>query len=376
MHQPKAIPSLTVLMPVYNAGAFLREAVESILCQDYADFEMLAINDGSTDGSGVLLDEMARRDQRITVAHQQNRGLVETLNRGFHLARAPLVARMDADDIAAPGRLGKQMAFMEEHPETGLLGGAFEIFSSTGVVVQRVEHPCSNAKIQSTLLNYCCMGHPTVLVRRDLVLQAGGYRKVFQGCEDYDLWLRLAEKTVLANLPDVLLQYRCHSRQTSISNLWQQAACALAAKAAARIRRSTGADPLANTGEITERELALMGVSRRQIGAAVADESLSSARLLSAVGDTESSQKVIEAALNLSKRLNIPRKQQAILSLCWSGAQRRDGARKESFHWLLRAFALKPSLLVDFQRRKYQRWFHLLDSECGACGPAARSSQA
>src|SRR5262245_14197402 len=116
-------PAISVLMPIYNAGRFLPAAVESVLAQTFADFELIAIDDGSRDGSSEVLAQLAARDPRIRVFAQENRGIVATLNRALELARAPLVARMDADDLSRPDRFAKQIAFLRQHPEVAAVSG-------------------------------------------------------------------------------------------------------------------------------------------------------------------------------------------------------------------------------------------------------------
>jgi glycosyltransferase involved in cell wall biosynthesis len=116
-------PQVTVVLPVYNAEAHLAAAVESVLSQTFADFEVLAINDGSTDGSGAILTRYAAANPRLRVIDQPNRGLIEVLNRGVREARGRWVARMDADDVCLPRRLERQVAHLAAHPDVALLGG-------------------------------------------------------------------------------------------------------------------------------------------------------------------------------------------------------------------------------------------------------------
>ena len=125
-------PIVSVVMSVLNGERFLREAVESILDQSLREFEFIIINDGSTDFSGSILDSYQHKDPRLRVVHQENMGLVESLNRGCGLARGKYIARMDADDIAIQDRLRWQADFMETHPEVGVVGGAVEVIDTTG----------------------------------------------------------------------------------------------------------------------------------------------------------------------------------------------------------------------------------------------------
>ena len=129
-------PAISVILPVYNAEAYVREAVESILAQSFTDFELIIINDGSTDGSGAILRELAVRDTRIVLIERPNGGLVSALNDGIESARAELIARMDADDVAMPERFALQHARMMEDPELAVLGSFIRIMDKTGNIMR------------------------------------------------------------------------------------------------------------------------------------------------------------------------------------------------------------------------------------------------
>jgi glycosyltransferase involved in cell wall biosynthesis len=210
-------PHISVVMPVYNAEPFIAKAMESVLSQTYPYFECIVINDGSTDKTGAILQSFSERDTRIRLVSRENRGLVATLNEGIALARAPLIARMDADDIAYPERFSLQITFMNEHPEVVALGTCYEVidFKDRVLVVSDLE-PQSNEEIQNTLLSGIpCLCHPTVMMRKEAVLRVGGYEPETMLAEDLDLWLRLGEIGQLANLPQVLLGYREHGGSVS-----------------------------------------------------------------------------------------------------------------------------------------------------------------
>jgi GT2 family glycosyltransferase len=238
-------PEISVLMPVYNAGRFLAPALESILGQTFSDFELIAIDDGSRDGSAETLARFAARDGRIRVFRQENRGIVATLNRALELARAPLVARMDADDLARPDRFAKQAAHLREHPEVAVVSGAMDIVDEDGAYLRTDVFPTLPADVANELLHRSCVCHPAVMARTEALRAVGGYRGIVQHAEDYDLWLRISEIGQIANLPDVLLSYRLHPQTTSARNLVAQELAALAARGAARLRRGGRPDPLA-----------------------------------------------------------------------------------------------------------------------------------
>lgn len=218
-------------MSVLNGERYLAEAVDSILNQSFRDFEFVIIDDGSADGSGKMLDAYQKRDSRVRVYHQENRGLVECLNRGCSLAQGKYIVRMDADDIAFPDRLHRQVGFMEEHPEVGLLGGAIEYIDADGRVFGTARHPVGDDAIRCALQeaegSFC---HPATVMRKAVYMSTGGYRKLFLDAEDYDLWLRMSQCSQLANLEAVVLKYRIHSEQVSQRKLVQQRLSMLAAQ--------------------------------------------------------------------------------------------------------------------------------------------------
>lgn len=204
-------PKVTVLLPVYNSEKYLSEAVGSILAQDFHDFEFLIIDDGSEDGSLNIL--ASYKDKRIRlVRHEKNQGLIKTLNEGISLARGTYIARMDGDDISLPHRLSRQVKFMDEHPHVGIAGTWFELMG-TGQVIK---HPADHESIRTTLFHYSALGHPTVMMRKDLMIKHGLlYNEEYMHAEDYELWTRCAEYFELANIQEVLLIYRDHANQVS-----------------------------------------------------------------------------------------------------------------------------------------------------------------
>jgi glycosyltransferase involved in cell wall biosynthesis len=238
-------PAISVLMPVYNAGRFLAPALESVIGQTFADFELIALDGGSTDGSVELLRAIAARDPRVRVVSEKALGLVESLNLGLALARAPLIARMDADDLARPDRLDKQRRFLRDHPDIVAVSGAMDVIDEDGKYLETIVFPTLPASIAGELLRRSVVSHPAAMVRTETLRVVSGYRRTARHAEDYDLWLRLVEIGPIANLPDVVLSYRSHATNTSIVRFIEQQIAVLAARAAARQRRSGKPDPLA-----------------------------------------------------------------------------------------------------------------------------------
>ena len=236
-------PSVSVAMSVYNNAPYLAQAIVAMLAQTHADFEFLIVNDGSTDESAAIIDDFAGRDARIRPIHQENRGLVASLNRMLYEARAPLVARMDGDDDCHPERLARQVAFMRANPDHGVVGTQSVSFDDTGNRWASPAFPTSDAELRTVIATRNVMCHPSVVMRRDVVLAAGGYRRQFIHCEDRDLWLRLSERVMLSSLPDALTYYRRTPWQVSNRHIAAQAIGAAMAWLAHTEREAGRPDP-------------------------------------------------------------------------------------------------------------------------------------
>lgn len=205
-------PIISVVFPAFNAENYVREAVQSVLEQSFTNFELIAINDGSTDSTKAILEEFQKQDQRIVLISRENKGLVESLNEGINLARGAWIARMDADDIALPQRFERQLQWLEE---TGadISGSWIKPFGTSGSCV--LKHPKTDAAIKMELLFGAPFAHPSVMMRSVLAKQLP-YDKTWEGAEDYELWVRAAQNGwVMTNVPEVLLLYRQHEKQIS-----------------------------------------------------------------------------------------------------------------------------------------------------------------
>jgi len=220
-YKKKKPPKVTILLPVFNAEAYLNESVESILAQTFADFELLAINDGSTDHSREILTSFS--DSRLKIIdNDSNRGLIYTLNRGIELARGEFIARMDADDISKKNRLEKQVNYLNNHPKVALLGSWAEYVDQDGRYILLRKVPMGNKIIQEKLLEVCCFIHPSVMLRTSVVRQFNGYRQDALHAEDYDLWLHISENYEVDNISEPLIRYRIHPDQISQRKLVTQ----------------------------------------------------------------------------------------------------------------------------------------------------------
>jgi glycosyltransferase involved in cell wall biosynthesis len=214
-----SVPAVSVLLPVRDAGPYLEQCIASLDRQTLVDFEVVAVDDGSVDGSGEVLDAWADRDPRVRVLHQPPSGLVAALNAGLERCCAPLVARMDGDDISHPRRLELQARELAERPEIAVVsslvrhfrwhevGEGFRIYESW---LNSLVTPASIARerfVESPV------AHPSAMVRHELLEEAGGYRD-FGGPEDYDLWLRLLERGVeIAKIERFLYFWREHGER-------------------------------------------------------------------------------------------------------------------------------------------------------------------
>lgn len=214
----------SVLLPVYNGGAFLQLAVESILKQDDPDFELLLIDDCSADDSARTIRHYAASDGRIRpIYHRENVGLARTLNEGLSEARTELVVRMDQDDEALAKRVGSQVEFMRQRPEVAVAGSFVYHMGRLPAYDHLVQLPTEHDEILSTLVRENCIYHPSVIMRRRQILSLGGYRAEFRNSEDYDLWLRVAKVHRMANIPEPLLRYRFSVAGMTLGRKWEQA---------------------------------------------------------------------------------------------------------------------------------------------------------
>lgn len=213
------MPKVTVFVPVYNAARYVGHAVESILAQTFRDFELLVLDDGSTDGS---LDTVAGyRDPRIRLERNPaNLGIGATRARGLELARGEYLALLDSDDLAHPDRLRQQLAFLESHPDFAVVGTWSRLMDGDGRALpwrtfkKRTVQPLDPGVIDAQLLIRVALRNSSLMARTD-VLRAYGYRPNFAQCEDYDLIARVAPHYRLANLPQRLVCVRIHDAQTT-----------------------------------------------------------------------------------------------------------------------------------------------------------------
>lgn len=218
------MPALSVLMPCYNVTATLDETLQSLVDQRFSDFEIVAVDDGSDDGSDELLAAWAEQEPRLRPIRRPHEGIIAALNHGLEACRAPLVARMDADDLAAPRRFELQVEFLAQHPEIGVAACLVEGFPKKALrggfraYIEWLNTLVSDADIRRERFVESPMAHPSVVYRKQVVLEAGGYQE-HGWPEDYDLWLRLMEAGVrFGKVPEVLLSWRDHPTRLTRSD--------------------------------------------------------------------------------------------------------------------------------------------------------------
>ncbi len=209
-------PRVTVIMSVYNGEKYIGEAVESILNQTYKDFELLIINDGSTDSSKDII--YLYDDKRIRlINNKRNIGLTRSLNKGIRLSQSEYVARMDADDVSLPTRLEKQVKFMDANDDIALCGTWFQSIGNNSDVVWKV--PEHDEEIRCLMLFHNPIFHPTVILRRAVLEQFSlSYNPKYRYSQDYDLWVRMLAHSKASNLQEVLLLHRFHAQKIGATN--------------------------------------------------------------------------------------------------------------------------------------------------------------
>lgn len=214
---------VTILLPVRNGKRYLPQTLSSLAHQSFARFELIAVDDGSADGSAEILHDWAAMDPRIRVVQAKGSGLVSALNEGLTLASFELIARADADDLYHPDRLQLQFDHMQLHPEEVLLGArTIKIDSEGRKLFYEYQALTHDEIVQGLIAGYGgVVPHPVVMFRKSAVLSVGGYRTEALHCEDLDLWLRLADLGRLANLPNHLIRYRVHPASVSATH-WRR----------------------------------------------------------------------------------------------------------------------------------------------------------
>lgn len=245
-------PRVTILMPAYNAGKYIAEAVGSVLDQTFTDFELLIVDDGSSDDTAAVLDSFT--DKRIRLIRQDNRGVSAALNAGLSAARGEYVCRFDADDVCFPERLSRQVSFLDSHADMLVVGSDAEYISEDG---EHLFHfRCAghtHAELLAGLYTNCPFIHSAVMYRKQAILEAGGYSLLAHNFEDYLLWVRLVRSGKCCNLNEALIKVRINPASATIDERWR-------GRRFARLKQK-----VIRRGDITERESEeLLAIIRKQ----------------------------------------------------------------------------------------------------------------
>jgi len=332
-------PQISVIIPVWNCDRYLRQAIESILRQDYQEFELIVIDDGSDDGSAEVAKSFAH-DERVKIITQKNSGVVAARNAGLRLARAEFVAFLDADDIAMPSRLSKQLAFLRDHPDVAVVGSHITHFNDAEGELRTIKVNLTAKEVISGLETRNTLAQPSVMLRKSMAMAVGGYREAFKyGAEDYDLWLRLAEAHPLDNLDEVLTLYRIHPESLSHRRKYEQEFGALVAVCAHRRRMASLPDP------VGESPTPLMPSDLARLNLSDQEESLflpSLIGLLRPDSEAESYLRLTRRAWKLRRHI---RPKELVRDCLAPGifSLMRAGRNMEALGWLVRAFIVSPA---------------------------------
>jgi len=212
-------PKVTVLMPAYNAAKYIVEAIRSVLEQSFTDFELLIINDGSTDDTEKIIRSF--KDQRIVLVSQENKGIAAALNAGLNIARAGYIARFDADDICYPNRLKIQYDFMTAYPQYSVIGAAVDYADADGHYIF-THHPEGhlNEEIQQLKYTICPFIHSSVFYKKEVIVNNGGYNEHAYTYEDHFLWVNILKNEMACNLSQPLIKVRLNPESVSIDGKW------------------------------------------------------------------------------------------------------------------------------------------------------------
>ncbi|HEY2580632.1 MAG TPA: glycosyltransferase [Mucilaginibacter sp.] len=212
-------PKLTVLMPAYNAAKYIGEAIASVLEQSFVDFELLVVNDGSTDETAKIVRSF--NDPRIVLINQENKGIAAALNLGLTYAHAPYVARFDADDICLKNRLKIQYDFITAYPQYSIVGSAADYIDADGHYIF-THHPAGhlNEEIQQLKYSICPFIHSSVLYKKDVIVNNGGYNEHAYTYEDHFLWMNILKNEKACNLSQPLIKVRLNPESVTIDERW------------------------------------------------------------------------------------------------------------------------------------------------------------
>jgi glycosyltransferase involved in cell wall biosynthesis len=257
-------PAISVLMAVRDGAPFLPDALASLANQDFQDFEIVLVDNGSRDQTPGIVAAWAEREPRLRPVRLERPGLARSLRLAASLARAPILARLDADDVAMPSRLRLQYAAMQRSPSLGLLGSSVEVINSVGQKIGERHLPARDRGLKEFLKSGNPFVHSSVMMRREAYEQAGGYREGLRVCEDFDLWCRMAEVTDVDGLDTLLVRYRLHREGMSYRQTTRVALTDVCIIAAQHARRAAKPEPFDRGMPKLRHALALLDIRREE----------------------------------------------------------------------------------------------------------------
>ena len=211
-NNPPRNPKVSVITVTYNRSDFIREAMDSIIAQSFKDWELIIVDDASTDNTKEIVDEYIKKGQRISYyRNDKNLGIAKTRNRGLELAKGEYIAPLDSDDIWLDiNKLRKQVEFLDINKDYCMLGGGIMRIDAESKPIKKVLFPVYDSLIRKIILQFNPFPQSTLLYRKSVALACGGYSDAFKICDDYDLWLKMGLKAKFTNIPQVLAGYRVH----------------------------------------------------------------------------------------------------------------------------------------------------------------------
>jgi glycosyltransferase involved in cell wall biosynthesis len=212
-------PKVSVLMPAYNAGKYISESIDSIIAQTFAEWELVIVDDASTDDTWKKATKYKKKDPRVKVfRNSKNLGISVTRNKLIGLSKGNYIAWQDADDISLPSRIESQFLFMENHPRVGICGGFLEFFSDKGIISTR-KYDTSDKELRKKIFFQSPVAQPGAMLRKSVLERAGTFNPELRQAEDADLSFRIGMHAEFANIPNVVIRYRVNDNSATLSKL-------------------------------------------------------------------------------------------------------------------------------------------------------------
>jgi GT2 family glycosyltransferase len=331
---------LSVVMPVYNGARYLSAALDSVLRQSFPNFEVLIMDDGSTDETPAILAGYAARDPRIRVFRRPRQGQIATRNELLRLAQSDMVACADADDICLPDRFERQLRAMSRDGRLWILGTAMISINGSGRHRKRWRVPTGSDAVAAELERRCCIGHPSCMMRRQNILAIGGYRPGYEAAEDYDLFLRASERGKVDNLEAVGVLYRKHRESVTQRQALRQAISVDLARATHNLRVAGRPDP---TVDLLDGPPDLEDLV---VTALLSPEQMEYHRAMAVTADLGAESEDVDRALQYFLSAPVDKKQSIATQRAIVRLLARRSFDRASLAAVLRAISLGPGRLV------------------------------